>query len=235
MTVDKFTLNTREDVIIFESLLDKYIIAKTQLSLRHISLVKAYDCLQSRSDGGRIFSALLDIEITFLLLYLDLHTVGSTWNALFSKGKLEGGSILDSEVKFFGKMEIHRFNTAFVIRYRALWDKLMGIMILIYAPNDYDSFSSAKSKKRTFVKLAEKNQFAEPQFLKNLSDLLTKFDNSFRTSEAHGTGVLRKYSFKMEPFTQNPQIELFKFYNSVNEFIKNFLGGMFPNNATPNN
>ena len=222
MTIETFALNTREDVIRFEDLLDKYARARAQFPLKHISLIGAYDRLQQRPDGGRIFAALLDIQLNFLLLYLDSNDVGGTWNQLFSKGKLEGGSVLDSEAKFFGKMDIHRFNTSYVLRYRALWDKLMGLMILIYAPNEYDSFAGAKSKKRTFAKLAVKHQFAEQQFLENLNKLLTDFDNTFRTSEAHGTGVLRKYSFTMESLDQNPQIELIRFWNAVNSFISKF-------------
>jgi hypothetical protein len=85
-----------------------------------------------------------------LLLYLDSNAVGGTWNQLFSKGKLEGGSVLDSEAKFFGKMDIHRFNTAYVLRYRALWDKLMGLMILIFVPNEYDLFAGAQFSSITF-------------------------------------------------------------------------------------
>jgi len=222
LTVETFTLNTREEVVQFEDLLDKYATARAQFPIKHISLVDASDYLHVRSDGGRIFSALLDIQINFLLIFLDSTSVGGTWNQLFSKGKLEGGSVLDSEAKFFGKMDIHRFNTAYVLRYRALWDKLMGLMILIYAPSEYDSFSGAKSKKRTFMKMAAKHKFANQQFLEDLNKLLTEFDDTFRTSEAHGTGVLRKYSFTMESLAQNPQIELIRFWNAVNGFVANF-------------
>jgi hypothetical protein len=232
MATETFTLNSREEVTRFEELLESYSTARAQFPLKHISLTNAYDQLQSREDGGRVFSALLDIQITFLLLHLDSHAVGATWNALFSKGKLEGGSVLDSPAKFFGKMDIHRFNTSYVLRYRAIWDKLMGLIILIYAPAEYDSFSNAKSKKRTFTKIAEKYTFAESQFLVNLNDLLTRFDDTFRTSEAHGTGVLRKYSFTMESMADNPQVELLGFWNAVNGFIAE-LGKMFTNAPKP--
>jgi len=227
-----FTLNSRDEVARFEELLESYATARAKSPLKHISLTSAYDQLQDRKDGGRVFSALLDIQINFLLLYLDAHSVGATWNGLFSKGKLEGGSVLDCQAKFFGKMDIHRFNTSYVLRYRAIWDKLMGLIILIYAPNEYESFAKAKSKKRTFTKIVEKCQFAGSQFLANLSGLLTRFDNTFRTSEAHGTGVLRKYSFTMESLADNPQIELIGYWNAVNGFIAE-LGKMFTNASKP--
>jgi len=232
MAAETFTLNSREEVVCFEELLDSYVTARAQLSLKHISLTNAYDLLQNNSDGGRIFSALLDIQISFLLLYLDAHSVGATWNEFFSKGKLEGGSVLDSSAKFFGKMDIHRFNTAYVLRYRAIWDKLMGLIVLLYASHDYESFMGAKSKKRTFAKIAEKHKFADAQFITSLNDLLSRFDNTFRTSEAHGTGVLRKYSFTMESMADNPQIELIGFWNAMNGFVSE-IGKVFINAPAP--
>lgn len=232
MIAETFTLNSRDEVVQFEELLDSYVAANAQFALKHISLSKAYDQLQAREDGGRIFTALLDIQINFCLLYLDSNAVGATWNNLFSKGKLEGGSVLDLPEKFFGKMDIHRFNTAYVLRYRAIWDKLMGFIILFYAPQEYGSFSSAKSKKRTFAKLAGKHKFAEPELITYLQDLLTRFDNTFRTSEAHGTGTLRKYSFTMESMSENPQIELIGFWNALNIFIVT-IGELFITESKP--
>jgi hypothetical protein len=233
MTAETFTLKSREEVARFEELLDSYVVARAQFSLKHISLTDAYDNLQGDLNGGRIFSALLDIQINFLLLYLDSNSVGATWNGYFSKGKFEGGSVLDSQAKFFGKMDIHRFNTAYVLRYRALWDKLMGLIVLMKAPNDYELFIGAKSRKKTFAKLAEKYKFAKPEFIAKLNDLLSRFDNTFRTSEAHGTGVLRKYSFTMESMAENPQIELIDFWNAMNGFLAEF-GKQFSNTrATP--
>lgn len=168
MATELLELDSREEVARFEELLDKYATAKTQSPIKHLSLTAAYDHLQSRTDGGRIFSALLDIQVNFHLLYLDLHRVGAAWTQLSSKGMLGGGSALDSQARFFGKLEIHRFNSGYVLRYRALWDKLMGLMILIFAPQEYEAFINAKSKRARFQKLAEKHQFAEPQFLKKI-------------------------------------------------------------------
>lgn len=197
MGVETFKLNSREEVVRFEYLLDSYVKSKAHNALQHISLTKAYDQLQGHENGGRLFSALLDIQINFVLLYLDIIAVGSTWNSQFSKGKLEGGSVLDSEAKFFGKMDIHRFNTSYILRYRAIWDKIMGLIVLEHAPSDYDAFSKSKSKKKTFKKILDKCDQVSPEFIYGVNDLLTNFDHTFRTAEAHGTGSLRKYSFTM--------------------------------------
>lgn len=222
-----FYLKNREEVEKFETLLYQYADARAQFALKHISLVSAFDQLQNRDDGRIIFSALLDIQINFLLIYLDLCTVGATWNANFSKGMLEGGSVLDSPAKFFGKMDIHRFNTSYILRYRAIWDKLMGFLILIETPEKYKRFSEAKSKKRTFKKIATEGKLISEEFVCKLEELLTKFDNTFRTAEAHGTGSLRKYSFTMESIADNPQIELLEYWNELNDFISKRIGEKF--------
>ncbi|WP_419660736.1 hypothetical protein [Desulfosarcina variabilis] len=219
MEMPTFCLSSTSEVAQFESMLNKYVENQTQNPLNHISLVKVFEQLQSRKDGGRIFTALLDVQINFSLLYLDLIKVGRTWNSFFSKGKLEGGSILDSPVKFFGKMDIHRFSTSYILRYRALWDKVMGLLVMAIIPKKYDHFVTSKSRKKEFKKIFLESNILDEKTLKTIEDLLTQFDNTFRTAEAHGTGRLRKYSLTMESLDKNPQIELIKFWNSINGVI----------------
>ncbi len=229
MDFEKFSLNSREEVETFETYLYEYVGQKSQFSIQHFSLAKAYDIFQSTENGNRIFVALLDITINYVLLWSDCVSVGSVWNKYFSKGKLEGGTILDSQAKFFGKMEIHRFNSSFILRYRGLWDKIMGFLVLLFACEKYDGFYNSKSKKKSFKKIIiEMNELPSEyrEFLKKfLEDPLTKFDNlatfdnKFRTSEVHGTGALRKYSFTMQSMSENPQIELIGYWNIVNWFI----------------
>ena len=219
MDFEIFSLKNREEVQAFEKLLNEYVRQQAQFELSHISLIDVYDILQPREDGGKVFTAILDITINFMLLYCDSHKVGATWNQLFSKGKLEGGSVLDSQEKFSGKMEIHRFNSSFVLRYRALWDKLMGFFVLYYSPEQYDKFCKSKSRKKCFRTLSKDIPQLSDEFVQIVEGLLTKFDNKFRTPEAHGTGTLRKYSFTMESMAENPQIELIGFWNAMNVII----------------
>jgi hypothetical protein len=95
----------------------------------------------------------------------------------------------------------------------------MGILVLLYSPKDYGGFVEAKSKKKTFRKIATKTGNIPEGFVNGLEELLTNFDNKFRTAEAHGTGVLRKYSFSMESMDKNPQIELMGYWIVFNDFI----------------
>lgn len=221
-----FTLENREEVERFEALLGEYSQARSQIVLNHISLVKAWDQLHQREDGGRVFTALLDLYLTLHLVEFDLTNVGGTWNSLFSKGKLEGGSILDSQQKFFGKMDMHRFATSFVLRYRAIWDKLMGFFVLYFEPIKYDSFCKSKSKKKSFKNIASTIDALPDEFIATILDRIEEFDNKFRTPEAHGTGAVRKWALTMEGMEGNPFMELFAHWNVLN-VVLHTIGKIF--------
>lgn len=226
MAAITFKLETREDVERFGVLMLQYSEARSQIALNHIPLLKAWDQLHHREDGGRVFTALLDIYLNLHMIHQDLTAVGGTWNANFSKGFLEGGSVLDSSAKFFGKMDIHRFATAFILRYRAMWDKIMGFLLLQFSPKDYEGFSNSKSKKKAFRTAASRINDIPEEFVAGLLAALEKFDNVFRTPEAHGTGALRKWSLTMEGFEGNPMFELIGHWNFLNETLL-ALGGIF--------
>jgi hypothetical protein len=221
MESETFKLNSREEVIQFEKLMAEYTQAKGAEPLNHISLIKAFDQLQIKKDGGKIFSALLDLQINFLLLYLDNRQAGSIWNVRFALPKIQGGSILDSPEKFFGKMDIHRFQSSYIFRYRALWDKIMGLIIMNFIPGEYGKFDSATKKKSTFEKIILEADLADKEAIRNLIGLLEKFDSKFRTPEAHGQGSLRKYSLSMQSGTgeDDPLMCLFESFNSINIFM----------------
>ena len=68
----EFRLATREEVVQFEQLLESYQRSRTQMALDTIPLPTAWDQLHQRGDGGRLFAALLDLWLTFVLLQLFL-------------------------------------------------------------------------------------------------------------------------------------------------------------------
>lgn len=244
---EEFNFQNKEEVDEFEKLLSNHMTKLYKPKPPSFSLLNAYDVLEQQDNGKKIFIALFDLKLNYMLLWSDFYSVGTIWNQYFSKGKLEGGSVLDSQAKFSGKMEIHRFNTSFIFRFRALWDKLMGFFVLWRVPDQYNDFCSSKSKKKKFNQLAthydclpnkvlfeiKKIQEAdltttttESQNM-SIKDMLVRFDNQFRTPEAHGTGRLRKYSFTMESMADNPQIELMGYWNVVRIFVTTNMGSIF--------
>jgi len=222
---EPFTLKNREEVSKFEMVLQSYC-SKYKCELPHISLENAHDFLQHSEHGGRIFSALLDIKLNFIIVLQDMHEAGAIWNNNFSKDKIKEVSILDIKELFIAKMEIHRFNSNFILRYRAVWDKIMGLLILLLSPEKYDSFCKSKSKKKSFKKITLESKSLSEEFITNILKSLENFDNKFRTAEAHGTGSLRKWSFNMDEMSESPLLELLGYWNLLNDTIHT-IGKLF--------
>jgi hypothetical protein len=233
MDINKFALHNREEVIRFEELLHSYEKSRVQCALNHLPLIKAYDYAQTRGDGGKLFVSLLDIQINFSMLWLDYQNIETSWNQFSVEEELKGESILDSDLKFFARIDFHRACSSFVLRYRALWDKVMGFLILTYFPEEYKSYENTKKSRKTkFVKIVDKLEVGteKHQAFKALATEiihnLEEFDSIYRTPEAHGTGSLRKWSLSMLSFQDNPLVELIDYWNFVNLMISK-IGEIF--------
>lgn len=161
---EEFYLKTKDEVEVFQNFISEYLRSKNIMSLPNLDLLSIFDACNGKKNGERIFAMMLDIKINFILIWLDQNDAGAIWNQNFSKGKLEGGSVLDSRSKFYGKFEIHRFNSSFIFRYRAIWDKIMGVLVLLMLPADYNSFMGSKSKKKAFLKLSKKGSPLTEEF-----------------------------------------------------------------------
>ncbi len=212
-------LQSEDEIKKFEEYFEKYENSISGHHLKHLSLINMSKILEAEENSGRTFVAFLDIKLSFSHIYRDIMNIGNVWNKNFSKGKFEGGSFLDSQQRFDKKMDMHYHFTSFVLRYRAIWDKIMGFILLIMAEDaEYKKFEKAKSRKKSFKKSAEISGIPK-EFYEEIIDKLEKFDNQFRTAEAHGTGVLRKFVFDMTSITDNPQGELLLYWNFLNETI----------------
>ena len=102
----------------------------------------------------RLLYAVLDLEFTFLFMLADTQLAGGTWNQRFAPEHTNQESVLQDFGNFRGKMEILRGFTSFAYRCRAFWDKYMGILVLLQDDSQYDRFTDARSRKRTFRKIA---------------------------------------------------------------------------------
>ena len=194
-----------------------YLEERKQPVLPYYSLVPAYDKLDSR-----LFYSYFDMVISIIHLDYDLWTGAQIWNEKFSKKESARGSILDSRDNFFGKMDIHRYHVASVLRYRAIWDKIMGFLILMFSPEDYSVFAKADSRKKSFKKILQKHLDRCPylsDIIKIIDGPLTEFDNEFRTPEAHFTGRLRIWSFMMLSWKEDPTFDLYGYCNLLNHVM----------------
>ena len=164
-----------------------------------------YECSRTHCT---LFTAIYDLEITFLFMEVDICSVAGTHNLQFAPRRPYENSVpLLDDAAFAGKMDTLEHLTAFALRCRAFWDKVMGVLFLLCDPAMYDTFTRRKSRKGFFAKCAadwpdppphplgflEDPNFLgldpNPQFPHILERVMDDLD-AIRTAEAHGTGTL---------------------------------------------
>jgi hypothetical protein len=209
-----FTLNNLKEVECFQNYLHKYLLDVIGTILPYIDLIKAYNNLGNKSNQhNRLFYALLDLKINFILLTIDEFKSGVKWNNLCSSNSSDERNVLENYSFFYGRLEVHKHYSNFIPRYRAIWDKIMGIIILFDSESKYEQFQHSKSKKKAFSKITSEIQFISKGFSDIVIDSLEKFDNTFRTNEMHNFGSLRKWSFLMISYHKTPILELKNYWN----------------------
>ena len=184
-----------------------------------------------RGDATRLFAAVYDLEITFLFMEMDICSTAGTHNLQFAPGRPHENSVpLFSDAAFAGKMDTLEHLTAFALRCRAFWDKVMGVLFLLSEPAKYDAFTSNRSRRRFFANraaewpdppshllgfLQDPNFRAldpKPRFPDILVQVMDSVD-TIRTAEAHGAGRLRKSALGTVPVEESLHATLLAHYN----------------------
>ena len=186
----------------------------------------------AHSEGAsRLFVAVYDLEITFLFMEIDISSVAGVHNLQFAPGRpyADSAPLLD-DAAFAGKMDILEHLTAFALRCRAFWDKVMGVLFLLCDPAKYEDFATARRRKRFFVKCAAQWPDPPPHLLRFLEDpnfrgldpnprfpeifeRVMEHLDAIRTAEAHGTGRLRKSAIGTRPIDESDYVSLFSHWN----------------------
>ncbi|MFN7853427.1 MAG: hypothetical protein ACLBM3_14625 [Dolichospermum sp.] len=219
--VQRFQFNDKHDVEVFDAMLETYHKTETGYSLSYIPLPKAYEVISNQCNDTRIFPALVDIKLNFVILSCDSFGACCLWNELLSSNSVSSRNIV-IENKFIAQFKLHRLLSSYVLRYRAIWDKIMRLIILLFCPEHYQRYDNTKkSRKGIFKKIAEESGKISSEFANDIHELLERFDNSFRTPEAHGTGTIKKWSF-IEPMVDNPSFELMGYWNRLLDIMTKF-------------
>lgn len=222
-----FPLSELKDVEEFERQFDLYLEMQTRFPLKHISITKAYMVLQTQPNGSRLFAALIDIMLTFGMIRTDLTAYVSQMNKVIEcDGTFHNPIVNKRTDSFNARMQMHHHANGFVLRYRSVWDKIMGFIVQLTDPEEYDFFMQSKSRKKAFRKFALKTGFPPIELVDVIQEAITNFDNKFRTSEAHGTGVLRKSSFVWSTLSDDPQSLFIGYWNSLNSVV-HLIGKLF--------
>jgi hypothetical protein len=230
-----FELTNAEEIQAFEQALADYVKSFNTFYVDHIKLNEVFTYLKGNNyeNPARIFTAIVDLQINFVYLGLDLTVSGGYNNVInhdFAVRRNNGQSLpLKEAIPFL--LKIHNADTSYCLRYRAVWDKLMGILFLVFLPEKYESYVSAKSKLAFFSKYLTEYPGAKEivtnvwtEHVGSLKNLLEEFENKFRTPEIHGSGTLRKYAFIVDP--EHRLVMSTNYHNAINETVMK-LGAIF--------
>lgn len=167
----------------------------------------------------RIFSIFLDLKINFANLSAYIYELlGSEYD------------VSNLPKMLHPRMKLQFYANACVMTCRAIWDKLMGVIIFIeLGLKSYEQFIGSSSKKKYFRKHIEdlsSDKFPK-ETLEEFIEVITRLDDTFRTQEAHGSGGnIRNAAFSDGSLSNTVLIEIVGHYNYLYEYLDNFWHDM---------
>lgn len=210
-TAQKFVLHNREEVTSFETMLNKHVETETHLPFRSLNLTRAFDyCMSLKEDGPKLFAALLDLKITIAFLFIDGIKYAPDFNALNRKDR---ANILEDEALFNKKMKMLHHNIDLAIRYRAFYDKFMGVTVMLLNPSKYEVYNNARSRKKVFPNLVK--GLLDDESISTLIEQVTYLDENYRTPEVHQTGSMRTWVLTSQDLFLDKQLNLMNYFNWV--------------------
>jgi hypothetical protein len=192
----EFSIRSSKEAAKFEERLLKYEKNKWHRTLTDLSLPSAFDKFDRGEGGNRLFAATFDLRLAFSMAHEEIYGFGPNYYEYFFPDKVDGNGVLESEEEFETKLQSYRHQTAFVLRFRAFLDKLMGFLVMLKKPDRYDEFVGSKSRRKSFAKLFNELSLDQGIF-DSIVTAVDIIDTKFRTAEAHGSGVLRKLVFQV--------------------------------------
>lgn len=213
MTKREFQLKNPEEAVRFERHLAEYRERRGLHPYSHLPLAQAHKVLVDDPQEARLLVSLFDIQLSRTFLNEDLNVISDVLNRDIRERRSSEQSILADPNFFAERVDLHRACTNFVLRYRALWDKIMGVLILLFCSDEYDKFCDANSRQKAFGKIMRETKALSEDKCIKIENCIKDFNDRFRTAEAHGSGVLRKWSFVVQDGEDNP-IEDFLFVSN---------------------
>lgn len=216
-TSQKFVLHNMEEVTSFEAMLNQHVETETHLSFHSLNLALAFDyCMELEENGAKLFAALLDLKITIAFLFIDGIKYAPDFNALNRK---DGANVLKDEALFNKKIKMLHHNIDLAIRYRAFYDKFMGIVIMLLNPSQYDKFlikSKKESSKAKFKKMTK--GLLDDESIDTLIKQVTYLDENYRTPEVHQTGSMRTWVLTSQDLFLDKQLNLMNYFNWILDY-----------------
>lgn len=209
-------ITTLDEARQFDSFLAAYSIEKALTSLPYLPLDVIFQKFPPVNDGGRLFYALLDLKINVVLLSHDRWDIGCAWNQSYKTAEERAKDPLENEAIFKAKMAFHAPLNSFVLRYRAVWDKIFNCMVLMVVPDKYDKFrNTKKGRRKAFLQAVGDHPSISRPALERIMSELEHFESVFRTPEIHDTGSIRTWSFTIATFSGSPHELLTGYWNNL--------------------
>lgn len=207
---------SQNDLEHIDKLLRDYVEAEVEVGLYGPSLSNVGQVYKQREDKGRYIAAFLDLQLGSALLACDFFCADGVHCSICGRSSRQKRSPFESmSVSEFGDTFrwYNRLNS-FTLRYRSQWDKIMGCLVLMYHSQSYASFIKAKSRKKKYRKIAENDFPSDAIDIVNIIEhQISRFDEAFRTPEAHGSGSIRKWVFSSQPAFDCKQIDLIVYWD----------------------
>ncbi|MDP3953734.1 MAG: Cthe_2314 family HEPN domain-containing protein [bacterium] len=154
---------------------------------------------------ARLLGLITDIRINLIFCNVDYVQAGLR-NYLARRGWES------NKVKEMLCYQHHTSN--FIFRFRAIGDKMMRLLLYLYASEeDREGFEKARSKRKNFKEISQR--YEPLKTYQDMAEVFGKLDEQYRTDEAHGMGgTLRKSIFTEEKIGVNdPVIQIGNYWN----------------------
>ena len=213
MKATEFKIATRSDAAKFDQLLNQYRLEQHIHEWPFISLEETFDAVEEHQKSAQLFSAFFDICLQDVALQRDLKIIQDETNREYRGGDT------DIEGVFSPRMERYIAASNAALRLRAMWDKVMGLEILLCCPDKYQNFLEGSSRLKTFKKIAsarkinpkdKQNELIDEwnekleQSIDQLGKRVREVDDNFRTAEAHMVGRIGKWAFVKQEDEDDP-------------------------------
>ena len=214
MKATEFKIATRSDAAKFDRLLNQYRLEQHIHEWSFIYLEETFIALEEHQKPAHFFSAFFDVCLQDVALQRDLKIIQDETNREYSGGDT------NIEGVFSPRMERYIAASNAALRLRAMWDKVMGLKILLYCPDKYQNFLEGNSRLKTFKKIVRARKM-NPEDKQNeliinkwneklersidqLEKIVREIDNNFRTAEAHMVGRIGKWAFVKQEDEDDP-------------------------------
>ena len=196
MSARTFNVSSVEDAVRLQARLRDYRHRKfgdDRDSLPSSYFAHLYIYCRNHQPDGRLFVAILDLELTYLSMERDRLEHAGIWNLQFAPPRPLPDDVLHKADVFAAKFDILHASTGFAVRCRAFWDKAIGILFLLYDQPSYQSFAKADKRLRFFRQRAAH----WPPISAHLANTLNKIDVDKLRAEPGGPDYWTRPCFRL--------------------------------------